>query len=58
MHDARRADGVPADQIYGPIFYLLSGLLVAGFICNLLIRPLHQESILRLSYCYPTRREV
>ena len=43
MHDSRKAEGIPADQIYHPIFYVLSGLLVAGFICNLLIRPLHQR---------------
>jgi MFS family permease len=43
MHDARVAAGVPPDQIYHPIFYVLAGLLVAGFIANLLIRPLHQK---------------
>jgi len=43
MHDTRKAEGIAPDQIYGPIFYVLSGLLVAGFICNLLIRPLHQK---------------
>jgi len=43
MHDSRKAEGIPPDQIYGPIFYVLSGLLVAGFICNLLIRPLHKK---------------
>jgi len=43
MHDTRVAQGVPPDQIYHPIFYVLSGLLVAGFIANLLIRPLHKK---------------
>jgi MFS family permease len=43
MHDSRKAAGIPADQIYHPIFYVLAGLLVAGFVCNLLIRPLHQK---------------
>jgi MFS family permease len=43
MHDNRVAQGVPPDQIYHPIFYVLSGLLVAGFIANLLIRPLHKK---------------
>jgi MFS family permease len=43
MHDSRKAAGIPADQIYHPIFYVLAGLLVAGFIANLLIRPLHQK---------------
>ncbi|MGB6348113.1 MAG: MFS transporter, partial [Methyloceanibacter sp.] len=43
MHDSRKAEGIPPDQIYGPIFYVLAGLLVAGFVANLLIRPLHQR---------------
>jgi MFS family permease len=43
MHDARKAGGVPPDQIYHPIFYVLAGLLVAGFIANLLIRPLDKK---------------
>ena len=33
----------PPDQIYHPIFYVLAGLLVAGFIANLLIRPLDKK---------------
>jgi MFS family permease len=43
MHDNRVAQGVPPDQIYQPIFYVLAGLLVAGFIANLLIRPLDKK---------------
>ena len=43
MHDNRVAEGVPPDQIYHPIFYVLAGLLVAGFIANLLIRPLDKK---------------
>jgi MFS family permease len=43
MHDTRAAEGVAPDQIYHPIFYVLAGLLVAGFICNLLIRPLAEK---------------
>ena len=43
MHDSRKAAGIPADQIYHPIFYVLAGLLVAGFIANLLIRPLNKK---------------
>ena len=34
MHDIRKAEGVAPDQIYHPIFYVLAGLLVAGFICQ------------------------
>ena len=43
MHDSRVAAGVAPNQIYQPIFYVLSGLLVAGFIANLLIKPLHKK---------------
>jgi MFS family permease len=43
MHDSRKAEGIPPDQIYHPIFYVLAGLLVAGFIANLLIRPLDKK---------------
>jgi MFS family permease len=43
MHDSRKAAGIPADQIYHPIFYVLAGLLVAGFVANLLIRPLNKK---------------
>jgi MFS family permease len=43
MHDNRKAESIAPDQIYHPIFYVLAGLLVAGFIANLLIRPLHKK---------------
>ena len=43
LHDTRAAEGVPRDQIYGPIFYVLAGLLAAGFICNALIRPVKKK---------------
>src|SRR6478735_10059910 len=43
MHDTRKAADIPYDQIYHPIFYVLAGLLVAGFIANLLIRPLDKK---------------
>ena len=31
--------GFAADQIYSPIFYILAGLLVVGFLANMLVRP-------------------
>ena len=43
MHDARKAEGIPADQIYIPIFYVLAGLLAAGFVANLLVQPLNKK---------------
>lgn len=39
LHDTREAAGVPPDQIYGLIFYVLAGMLVVGFVANLLVRP-------------------
>jgi MFS family permease len=43
LHDTRQAAGVAPDQIYGPIFYTLAGLLVIGFIANLLVRPVNPK---------------
>jgi MFS family permease len=43
LHDQRQAEGVAPDQIYGPIFYILAGLLVVGFIANLLVRPVNPK---------------
>jgi len=43
MHDTRQAAGIAPDQIYSPIFYTLAGLLVAGFIANLLVRPVNHK---------------
>lgn len=43
MHDVRLEAGVPFDQIYGPIFYVLTGMLVVGFVCNLLVQPVAQK---------------
>jgi MFS family permease len=39
MHDVRKEAGVPFDQIYSPIFFTLAGMLVVGFVANLLVRP-------------------
>ena len=43
LHDTRRAGQIPADQIYGPIFYILAGMLVLGWIANLLVRPVNPK---------------
>ncbi|MDX2306995.1 MAG: OFA family MFS transporter [Hyphomicrobium sp.] len=39
FHDTRLASGIPPDQVYGPIFYILAGMLVIGMVANLLVRP-------------------
>jgi MFS family permease len=43
MHDTRQAAGIAPNQIYGPIFYTLAGLLVAGFVANLLVHPVNPK---------------
>lgn len=39
LHDTRLEAGVPFDQIYAPIFLVLAGLLVIGFVANMLVKP-------------------
>ena len=39
MHDTRLEKGVPFDQVYAPIFVVLAGLMVVGFIANMLVKP-------------------
>ncbi|MFN0218044.1 MAG: OFA family MFS transporter [Hyphomicrobium sp.] len=43
LYDMRKASGVPLDQIYAPIYYVLAGLLVVGFVANLLVRPVNPK---------------
>jgi MFS family permease len=35
--------GVPRDHVYDVTLYILSGMLVLGLICNLLVRPLKEK---------------
>jgi hypothetical protein len=39
MHDTRIEKGIPFDQVYAPIFVVLAGLMVVGFIANMLVKP-------------------
>jgi MFS family permease len=39
LHDTRLEAGVPYDKIYAPIFLVLAGMLVVGFIANLMVKP-------------------
>ncbi len=43
LHDTRIASGVAPGEVYGPIFYILAGMLVVGFIANLLVRPVNPK---------------
>lgn len=43
MHDTRLGAGVAYDQIYAPIFLVLAGMLVVGFIANSLVKPVAEK---------------
>jgi MFS family permease len=39
IRDYQIAHGVPTAQVYNVTMYILAGMLVLGFLCNLLVRP-------------------
>jgi MFS family permease len=43
LHDTRLEQKIPFNQIYAPIFLVLAGMLVVGFIANLLVKPVNNE---------------
>ena len=43
MHDTRLEANIPFDQIYAPIFMVLAGMLVIGFIANMLVKPVDEK---------------
>jgi MFS family permease len=43
INDAQIKAGVPKSQAYDTTMYLLAALLVGGFICNLLVRPVNPK---------------
>lgn len=54
IREAQLAAGVPRDQLYNTTMYILCAMLVAGLICNYLVKPLDpkwymsQEEVSRL----------
>ncbi len=40
IREAEIAAGVPRDHVYDVTMYILAGMLVVGFICNYLVKPL------------------
>ncbi len=52
--------GVPREQAYQTTLYILAGFLVAGFVCNLLVRPVAERWYMRDADVQPSvvvRRE-
>jgi MFS family permease len=43
IREAQIAAGVPRESVYDFTMYILAGMLVAGFICNFLVRPLGEQ---------------
>jgi MFS family permease len=43
IREAQIAAGLPRAQVYDFTMYILAAMLVAGFICNLLIKPVQQR---------------
>ena len=39
FRDRQIAAGVPAAQAYSTVMWIMAGLLVVGFVANLLVRP-------------------
>ncbi|WP_039015863.1 L-lactate MFS transporter [Cupriavidus sp. IDO] len=47
IREHKLAMGVPRSEVYVDTLHIMAGLLVAGFMCNLLIRPVHARHHLR-----------
>lgn len=45
--------GVPKGQAYEVTMYIMAGLLVVGFICNLLVKPVHAKHYMRDEAAHP-----
>ncbi|MDO8179753.1 MAG: OFA family MFS transporter [Undibacterium sp.] len=43
MRDYQLGLGLPREQVYNQTMYILVGMLVIGFICNLMVRPLNPK---------------
>ncbi|MFS8980157.1 OFA family MFS transporter [Cupriavidus necator] len=47
IREHKLAMGVPRSEVYVDTLQFMAGLLVVGFVCNLLIRPVHERHHLR-----------
>ena len=43
MRDYQLGLGIPREQVYNQTMYILVGMLVVGFVCNLLIKPVDDK---------------
>lgn len=56
LRDYQLDHGVPAEQAYNVIMYVLAGLLLIGLICNLLIKPVAQKHFMTSAQLEEERR--
>ena len=47
VRDAQIAAGVPKTNVYNAVMYIMVGILALGFVCNLLVRPVHAKWLMR-----------
>ena len=47
VRDAQIASGVSKTEVYNMVMYIMAVLLAVGFICNLLVRPVHAKWLMR-----------
>lgn len=56
LRDYQLDRGVPAEQAYNVIMYVLAGLLLIGLICNLLIKPVAEKHFMTSAQLEEERR--
>ncbi len=47
VRDQQIAAGVPKTDVYNTVMYIMVGVLALGFVCNLLVRPVHSKWLMR-----------
>ena len=47
IREAQIAAGVPRAEVYDRTMLILAGMLVLGFICNLLVRPVAEKWLMK-----------
>ena len=45
LREYQIARGVPKAEAYTMTMYIMTGLLIVGFVCNLLVRPIAEERL-------------
>jgi MFS family permease len=56
LRDYQLDHGVPAEQAYNVIMYVLAGLLLIGLICNLMIKPVAEKHFMTSAQLEEERR--